>query len=387
MEQAFLRIFGHKPQSRFAAPGRTELSGNHTDHQHGCVLAAAVNLKTCACVAENGRHIIRVQSEGYKPVEVDLRDLSVRQGEKNTTAALIRGVAAAFAQRGAQLRGFDAYCTSTVLPGSGLSSSAAFEVLFGTIFNHLFLQSRLSATEIAQIGQYAENVYFGKPSGLMDQMACSVGSVIGIDFADPAAPQVQRVDFNFAYCGHTLCVIDSGADHANLTDAYASIPRDMCAVAAFFEKQVLRDVDEDAFYEQLPEIRRQCGDRAVLRAMHFFEENRRVQMQLRALQNDNFEAFLSYVRQSGLSSWRLLQNVIPPEDSDHQALAAALALAERLLNSRGACRVHGGGFAGTLLAFVPNDMLEYFQTRMEQLLGAGSVHVLSICPHGGILLE
>lgn len=387
MTNIFYQLFGRMPQYRFAAPGRTELSGNHTDHQHGCVLAAAVDLKTTACVAENGLHVIRVQSEGYSPVEVDLNDLSIHEEEKNTTAALIRGVAAAFTQRGAQLRGFDAYCTSTVLPGSGLSSSAAFEVLFGTIFNHLFLDSRLSAIEIAQIGQYAENVYFGKPSGLMDQMACSVGNVVGIDFADPAKPQVQRLDFDFAYCGHTLCVIDSGADHANLTDAYASIPKDMGAVAAFFGKQILREVNEEAFYEQLPTIRQQCGDRAVLRAMHFFEENQRVQMQIRALENDNFDAFLSYVRQSGLSSWRLLQNVIPPEDPDHQALATALALAEHLLNGRGACRVHGGGFAGTLLAFVPNDMLESFQTSMGRMLGTGSVHVLSICPQGGIRLE
>ena len=267
---------------RFSAPGRTEISGNHTDHQHGCVLAAAVDLETTAEVTLRSDSIIRVASEGYAPVEIDLNDLSVHAEEKNTTAALVRGVAAAFAQRGCKLHGFDAAVRSTVLPGSGLSSSAAFEVLIGTICNELFFDKKCSAIEIAQIGQYAENVYFGKPCGLMDQMASSVGGLVFIDFADPAHPVVRQAAFDFAHCGYTLCILDSGADHADLTDEYAAIPAEMRAVASQLGVEVLRDADEAAFYTKLGTIRKQTGDRAALRAMHFFDENRRVQQQVQA---------------------------------------------------------------------------------------------------------
>ncbi len=371
----------------FSAPGRTEISGNHTDHQHGCVLAAAVNLETVADVTVNGSDLIRVCSEGYGPVEIDVKDLSAREAEKNTTAALIRGVAAAFAQRGARLRGFDAAVRSTVLPGSGLSSSAAFEVLMGTILNALFFDKRLSAVEIAQIGQYAENVYFGKPSGLMDQTASSVGGMVFIDFADPAAPVVERLDFDFSAAGHALCIIDSGADHANLTHEYAAIPMEMKAVARYFGKEVLREVDETAFLAALPDLRKTLPDRAILRAVHFFQENRRVQAQAQALREGDFQRFLQLTLESGRSSWMYLQDITPIGETQHQAMAVALALCDTLLQGRGAFRVHGGGFAGTVQAFVPNDMLKRFRTGMDAALGQGSCHVLSIRPEGGIQVQ
>ena len=362
----------------FSAPGRTEIGGNHTDHQHGCVLAAAVDMETTAEVTLTGTNIIRVDSEGYKPVEIDLNDLDARESEKNTTAALIRGVAAAFARRGYKLSGFEAKVRSTVLPGSGLSSSAAFEVLIGRILNGLFAGGAVSAIEIAQIGQYAENVYYGKPSGLMDQMASSVGGLVFINFADPKNPIVEKVDYDFAHSGYTLCTIDSGADHADLTDEYASMPMEMKKVAAFLGKEVLNDVDEAEFYAKLPEIRKAAGDRAVLRAIHFFEENRRVQMQVRALHNDNFDAFLNYVNESGRASWMLLQNVIPCGYAEHQDMAITLALCTKLLQGRGAVRIHGGGFAGTALAFVPNDSFEQFKAGVEAVLGEGHCHLLQI---------
>ena len=363
---------------RFSAPGRTEISGNHTDHQHGCVLAAAVDLETTAEVTLRPDSIIRVASEGYAPVEIDLNDLSVHAEEKNTTAALVRGVAAAFAQCGCKLHGFDAAVRSTVLPGSGLSSSAAFEVLIGTICNELFFDRKCSAVEIAQIGQYAENVYFGKPCGLMDQMASSVGGLVFIDFADPQTPLVERVEFDFAHCGHTLCIIDPHASHADLTDEYAAIPVEMKKVAAFFGKEVLNEVDESTFYASLPALRASCGDRAVLRAMHYFEENQRVRLQVRALRNDNFGAFLTYVNDSGRSSWLKLQNITPLGAAEHQDMAFTLALCKKLLDGEGAVRVHGGGFAGTALAFVPNDRFERFKEGVEQVLGEGSCHPLKI---------
>ena len=362
----------------FSAPGRTEISGNHTDHQHGCVLAAAVDMETTAEVRLNGTRLILVDSEGFAPVTVDLTDLSVHEDEKNTTAALIRGVAAAFQARGCRIEGFDAKVRSTVLPGSGLSSSAAFEVLIGRILNGLFFDNKLSAIEIAQIGQYAENVYFGKPSGLMDQMASSVGGLVFIDFADPRNPIVEKVDYDFAHCGYTLCIVDSHASHADLTDEYAAIPQELKTVSSYFGKQTLHDVDEDEFYAALPALRQQCGDRAVLRAMHIFDENRRVRLQVRALRADNFSAFLNYVNDSGRSSWVKLQNVTPLGAAEHQDMAFTLALCKKLLAGEGAVRVHGGGFAGTALAFVPNDRFESFKEEVETVLGEGSCHPLQI---------
>ena len=382
LKDRFLKTFGRKARYVFSAPGRTEIGGNHTDHQLGRVLAGAVSLETVAAVAENGGNVIRVLSEGYPLCEIGLDELSIREEEFGTTAALIRGVAA-----GTGLKtGFDAVVSSTVLPGSGLSSSAAFEVLLGTIASHLS-GARLGAVEIAQLGQRVENDYFGKPCGLMDQMASAVGGVITIDFADPARPVVEHLDFDLAAQGHALCIIDSGADHANLTDEYAAIPREMKAVAAVFGKSVLREVSEREFYARLGEVRRRCGDRASMRAMHFFADNRCVSAQVAALRAGDFAEFLRLVNESGRSSWLYLQNVVPAGYTEHQELAVALALASHLLGGRGACRVHGGGFAGTIQAFVPADMLEEFKAGMEAVLGEGSCHVLSIRPEGGILLE
>ena len=362
----------------FSAPGRTEIGGNHTDHQHGCVLAAAVDMETTAEVTLTGTNIIRVDSEGYKPVEIDLNDLEARESEKNTTAALIRGVAAAFARRGYKLGGFEAKVRSTVLPGSGLSSSAAFEVLIGRILNGLFADGKVSAIEIAQIGQYAENVYYGKPSGLMDQMASSVGGLVYIDFADPKNPVVEKVDYDFDHSGYTLCTIDSGADHADLTDEYAAMPVEMKAVAAFFGKEVLHDVDETAFYRHIAEARKVTGDRAVLRAIHFFNENRRVKSQVQALKEGDFDAFLRLVNASGMASWTLLQNVTPAGYIQKQDMAFTIALCQQLLEGEGAVRIHGGGFAGTAVAFVPNDRFDRFKTCVERVLGEGHCHKLTI---------
>ena len=383
-KEGFAAQFGCKPQFIFSAPGRTEISGNHTDHQHGCVMAAAVNREALAAVAENGTMTVRLYSEGYGLLEIDLNDMTVHPEEVNTTASLIRGVASKFQEYG--LRGFDAYVTSTVLSGSGLSSSAAFEVLVGTIFNHL-LSAGKTAIEIAQIGQYAENVYFGKPCGLMDQMASSVGNIIAIDFADPANPIVTPMAFDFATCGYSLCVIDSGAGHEDLTDEYAAITRELKQVCRVFGKEFLRDVEEDEFYGRIAEVRKVCGDRAVLRAIHVFAENKRVAAQRKALEENDFDTFLHYVKESGSSSWRLLQNVIPSGWKEHQEVAFALALAEKLLGGRGACRVHGGGFAGTIAAFVPADMLDGFQAGVEKALGEGSCHVMNIRKEGGVLVE
>lgn len=371
----------------FSAPGRTEIGGNHTDHQHGCVLAAAVNLETVADVTLNGKNVILVQSEGYPVVQVDLSDLTVHDEEKNTTAALIRGVAAAFAERGAKVQGFDAVVKSTVLPGSGLSSSAAFEVLMGTICNELFFDGKLTAVEIAQIGQQAENVYFGKPCGLMDQMASSVGSMVFIDFEYPAQPKIERIPFDLAKAGYALCIIDSGADHADLTDEYAAIPGEMKKVCAFFGKEVLRQIPKAAFMEALPEVRKTVSDRAVLRALHIYQENERVVRQVEALKSGDMDAFLNLVKESGRSSWMYLQNITPTGAVVHQEVAVALALCEDLLMGKGAYRVHGGGFAGTVQAFVPLEMLTGFCERIEKVLGAGSCHVLNIRENGGIRIQ
>ena len=368
----------------FSAPGRTEISGNHTDHQHGCVLAAAVNLVTVAEVTLNHFGLIRVQSEGYPVVEVDLNDLSVHEEEKNTTASLIRGVAAAFSQRGAQLEGFDARVRSSVLHGSGLSSSAAFEVLIGTICNELFFDRKLSPVEIAQVGQYAENVYFGKPCGLMDQTASSVGGMVFIDFENPDSPVVERIDFDFAAAGHALCIIDSGADHADLTEEYAAIPGELKDVCTFFGKEVLRDIPEADFFAALPELRHRVPDRAILRAVHFYQENKRVQRQAQALRDGDFDTFLDLVSESGRSSWMYLQNITPTGATEHQDVAVALALCDTLLHGQGAFRVHGGGFAGTVQAFVPLEMLDSFKEGIERVLGKGKCHILAIRSEGGI---
>lgn len=387
MAYQFEKVFGVQPTRFFSAPGRTEIGGNHTDHQHGCVLAAAVNLEAVAAVRENGTNEIRVLSEGYLMCSVSLGDFAANEKEYGTTTALIRGVAAKFAALGCKIKGFDAYVESTVLPGSGLSSSAAFEVLIGTVLNGMFFEKKLSAPDIAKIGQYAENVYFGKPCGLMDQMASSVGNLVAIDFCDPENPVITPIPFDFSACGYALCIIDSKASHADLTDEYAAVPQEMCAVAKCMGKAVLREADEAEFYQSLPILREKCGDRAVLRAMHFFAENKRAQEEAAALQSCDFDQFLQLVRASGMSSWMYLQNVIPAGYKEHQDMAIALALCDKLLCGKGAFRVHGGGFAGTVQAFVPNELLDAFKNNIEAALGENTCHVLSIRKEGGVELE
>ncbi len=387
LDAGFAAHFGGQPERYFSAPGRTEIGGNHTDHQRGRVLAAAVNLDTVAAVRINGTHFIRIQSVGYPLCEVDIRELTPVDTEINTTPALIRGVAARFTQLGCKVSGFDAYVESTVLPGSGLSSSAAYEVLIGTIINHLFFDGKATQPEVAMIGQYAENVFFGKPCGLMDQMASAVGNLVNIDFFDPKNPVIRPINFDFSACGHALCIIDTRASHADLTDEYAAIPGEIKAVAAYFGKEVLTEIDNKDFYAAIPALRKVCGDRAVMRCMHFYEENARVPKQVEALEKGDFEAFLQLIKESGYSSWMYLQNVIPAGYKEHQDVAIALGLCRHYLNGQGAYRVHGGGFAGTVQAFVPFDMLAQFQTRIDRVLGNGACHVLSICSQGGIMEE
>ena len=384
MDAGFAAAFGGTPERYFSAPGRTEIGGNHTDHQRGRVLAAAVNLDTVAAVRLNGTDTIRILSKGYPMCQINVTELIPVESEINSTSALIRGVAARFTQLGCKVEGFDAYCESTVLPGSGLSSSAAYEVLIGTIINCLFFDGKVSQPEIAQIGQYAENVFFGKPCGLMDQTASAVGNLVTIDFFDKEKPVIKPGNFDFAACGHALCIIDSGADHADLTDEYAAVPGEIKAVAAYMGKEVLTQNAESDFYAKLPELRKACGDRAVMRCIHFYQENARVPKQVAALEDGDFDAFLELVEESGHSSYMQLQNVIPAGYKEHQDVAVALSLCAHYLDGRGAYRVHGGGFAGTVQAFVPFVILDRFKQGIEAALGEGACHVLSIRPQGGV---
>ena len=384
LDAGFAATFGTAPERYFSAPGRTEIGGNHTDHQHGRVLAAAVNLDMIAAVRVTDSGVIRILAQGYPMSTVSLDALTPVAAEVNTTPALIRGVAARFVELGCPVRGFDAYMESTVLPGSGLSSSAAYEVLIGTILNHLFFDGRVSQPEIAMIGQYAENVFFGKPCGLMDQTASAVGGMVTIDFAQADYPVIQPVDFDFAACGHALCIIDTRASHADLTDEYAAIPGELKKICTHFGKSVLREIDEADFYAAIPALRQECGDRAVLRAIHFYADNARVPKQVEALRQGDFSKFLSLVTESGHSSYMYLQNVTPAGHVEHQDVAVTLALCEKYLQGRGAYRVHGGGFAGTVQAFVPFDLLDSFRAGIDAVLGENACHVLSIRPQGGV---
>ena len=381
----FTKTFESQPEALFSAPGRTELGGNHTDHQHGRVLAAGVDLDILAAAAPNQSGMIRVQSQGYPLIVVDLHELSPKAGEENTSAALIRGVAARMAALGCPLQnaGLDAYMVSSVPGGSGLSSSAAFEVLIGTMLNDLFWDGRCTPVEIAQIGQYAENVFFGKPCGLMDQTASSVGGVVAIDFADTAHPVVEQIGLDLTAQGYALCILDSGAGHADLTSEYAAITDELKAVCRYFGKEVLREVPEEDFLAALPQVRKAAGDRAVNRAFHIYAENRRAEAEAQALRDGDFDRFLALVRDSGRSSAMYLQNVIPTGQTTAQELMVTIALCESILAGRGAVRVHGGGFGGTAQAFVPLDMLEIFKEKTEAALGAGSCHVVTIRPVGG----
>ncbi len=386
LAEDFADLYGANDNLRFfSAPGRTEVGGNHTDHNHGKVLAASINLDAIAAVAATGNNIIRVKSRGYAKMDVvNLATLSPVAEETDHSAALIRGVAARFQQLGYQIGGFDAATTSDVLSGSGLSSSAAFEVLIGTILNYLYNDGKVSPVEIAQIAQYAENEFFGKPCGLMDQMACSVGSFVKIDFADPAKPVIEPVMFDFASCGHSLCIVDTRASHADLTDEYAAIRSEMEAVAAFFGKSCLREVDKEEVYAHINELRQRLGERAVLRAMHFYADNARVDREADALAKGDFETFKSCVIESGYSSYMYNQNVFAPKKPSDQPVSLALAVSESILQGKGAWRVHGGGFAGTIQAFVPNALVAEYKKKMEAIFGEGACYILSIRPVGGV---
>lgn len=386
--EGFRHAFGYPAQALFSAPGRTELGGNHTDHQRGCVLAAAVDLDILAAAAVTDSGVIRVLSQGYPMTEVSLRELTPQEGEKNTSAALIRGVASRMQELGCDLagKGLDVYMTSTVPKGSGLSSSAAYEVLMGTMLNELFWEGRCTAVELAQIGQYAENMFFGKPCGLMDQMASSVGGVVSIDFENTAHPAVEQLDVDLHAYGYALCILDSGAGHEDLTDEYSAITNELRAVCRVFGKEVLREVPEEAFLAELPKVRAAAGDRAVNRAFHVYAENRRALAEKEALRQGDFDKFLALVRESGRSSAMYLQNVIPTGSTAAQELMVTIALCERILEGRGAVRVHGGGFGGTAQAFVPLDMLDTFKKATEAALGKDCCHVVMIRPAGGVRL-
>ena len=382
--EKFEELFGEKQVEIYSAPGRSEVGGNHTDHQHGMVLATSINLDAIAVVSPAESSVMQVVSEGYDMVQVDTGDLEEKYEEEGTTAALIRGVAAALAEKGYKVGGFQAYITSDVLIGAGLSSSAAFEVLLGTIISGLYNDMKIDPVEIAKAGQFAENVYFGKPCGLMDQMASSVGGLIHIDFKDTQAPSVKKVPSDFQAYQYSLCIVDTKASHANLTDDYAKIPEEMKKVAAFFKKKVLREVEEQEFFEQIPGLRSILGDRPVLRALHFFEEEKRVEKQVEALEEGDFQRFLELVKESGNSSFKYLQNIYINRDEQNQSMSIALGVSESILQEHGVSRVHGGGFAGTIQVFVENSFVEEYRKAIDHIFGKGSCHVLKVRQVGGI---
>lgn len=380
----FIDLYGDKAVMIISVPGRSEVIGNHTDHQHGEVLATSINLDIIAVVSSREDGIVKVLSDDFDIPPIDLADLSVHDDEKETSQALIRGVAAKIKENGGNIGGFDGYMTSDVLQGSGLSSSAAFEVMIGNIFSDLYNDGKLDPVELAKIGQYAENVYFGKPCGLMDQSACSVGGLIHIDFADKANPIVEKIDVDFSDFNTSLCITDVHASHADLTQDYADIPFELKEVDEYFGKNVLREVDETEFYAALPALREKLGnDRALLRAIHVFEENKRVAKAVAALNAGDLAGFEEQILASGNSSFKYLQNIYSPADYKNQAVSLALALSELALDGQGAHRVHGGGFAGTIQAFVPNDLVDKYVSTMDSVFGQGSCHVLQIRPFGG----
>ncbi len=380
---SFQMQFGEREDIRvYSAPGRVELGGNHTDHQCGCVLAASINLDMRAAVAKNGKRVLRVKSEGYRQIDIDLSDLSSRESEKNTTKSLIRGIAACFSKRGKDLSGVDMHIVSDVLRGSGLSSSAAFEVLIGTALSDMF-DANFTPEEIAEIGQYAEREYFGKPGGLMDQLACAVGGVDFIDFSHTPA-KIEKIECDMKTYGYDLAIIDAGADHAGLTHEYASIPAEMKKVARVFGREVLGEVSENEFYDRISQVRSDVGDRATLRAVHFFRDSRRAKEEAKCLKCSDFDGFLKLVKESGDSSFKYLQNIYVSGAVKNQEMAYALAVCEELLGGRGAVRIQGGGFGGTLEAFVPCEMTESFKLGIEKMLGKDMCKILSFRKDGGI---
>jgi galactokinase len=373
------RIFGKNDATLFSTAGRSELGGNHTDHNLGRVLAATINLDTIAAAGKRDDMMVILSSEGYPDVRVDISDLSVKNEEKNRTEALVRGIAKAFQDKGVKVHGWEANTTSGVLKGSGLSSSAAIEVLCGTIFNHFYASDKLTPLEIAQIGQYAENVYFGKPSGLLDQIACAYGGIVAIDFKDAKHPLIEPVDINFQEFGYDLVIVDTKGNHANLTGEYAAVPQEMRAVAHVFGKEQLRDVDPDLFYKNIAKVRKEVeNDRAVLRAFHFFADTERVAEMIKALKAKEIKRYLDLVNESGNSSFCFLQNAYAIGNPAEQSVPLALALSKEILHGEGACRVHGGGFGGTIQAYVPHKMLDEYTRAMEEVFGKGSLTLIAI---------
>ena len=381
----FEEYYGAGEVQIFSAPGRSEIGGNHTDHQHGKVLACAINRDAIGVVKQMDGEI-RLISDGSEEYVVDITDLAIKEEEKGTTLSLIKGVLAGFQERNYKIGGFQAYITSDVLIGSGVSSSAAFETLIGSILSGLYNEMSISSTDIAIIGQYAENVYFGKPCGLMDQMACSTGSLVYIDFKDPKAPVVERIPFDMESYGYSLCITDTKGSHADLTDEYAAVPEEMKRVARCFYKEVLVDVSFEELLENMTEIREKTSDRCVLRALHFLTENQRVEKEVSALKSGNLADFFANVKASGDSSYKYLQNVYSVKDVHQQNVSLALALSETVLGDNGVCRVHGGGFAGTIQAFVKNETVKEYQGYMNQIYGAGSCSVFKIRNYGGLLV-
>lgn len=380
----FTERFGENDAIVFSAPGRSEIGGNHTDHQHGEVLAASINLDTIgvACKAYDGKVVI--VSDDYADIVVDVTDLVLKEPEKGTSTALVKGVLAGLKESRYEIGGFRAYVTSEVLIGAGLSSSAAYETLIGTMISGLYNDMSIDPVKIAMVGQFAENVYFGKPCGLMDQMACSVGNLVHIDFRDPQKPVVEKVEFDMNKYGYSLCITDTKGSHADLTDDYAAVPKEMKDVAACFGKEFLIDVTEKELLAQMAEVRSKCGDRAVLRALHFLNENVRVQKEVKALEEGDADAFFALVKESGDSSYKYLQNVYSNHDIEHQNVSLALALSDMYLAEKGVSRVHGGGFAGTIQAFVKNEEVDGYQQYMDSVFGKGACNVLKIRKYGGM---
>ena len=380
----FGELFGYDREVNImSAPGRTEVCGNHTDHNNGKVLAASINLDAIAVVSKNDDNIIRVKSKGHRMNVVDLDDLVPNEDNFGSSTTLVQGVAATIKNLGYTVAGFDACTTSDVMGGSGLSSSAAFEVLLGSILSYMFNDGKISPVEIAKVAQYSENVFFGKPCGLLDQMASSVGTFVTIDFKSPKDPVIKKIDFDFSKSGHSLCIVDTHGNHSDLTDDYAAVRAEMESVAQALGKNVLREVSYEEFFAALPELTGRVNDRAILRAIHFFNENKRVEKAVECLENNDFEGFKQVIIDSGRSSFMLNQNVYTPKNPTEQKLSLALAISKELLDGKGAWRVHGGGFAGTIQAFVPNDMLDEYKKTIEGVFGEGSCHVLIIRPVGG----
>ena len=382
--EQFEKLYGAAEVSIYSAPGRSEIGGNHTDHQNGEVLAASVNLDAIAIVEKTDDGLVKVVSGDYPMITVDVNDLEKNDSEEGTTLSLIKGVLAGIKERGGNVGGFKAYVTSDVLIGAGLSSSAAFETIIGTITSGLYNDMTISAVDIAIIGQYAENVYFGKPCGLMDQTASSVGNLVHIDFADKANPVIEEVSCDLGKYGYSLCITDTKGSHANLTPDYAAIPTEMRAAAAVFGKEVLHGVTMEELIEKSAEVRVAAGDRALLRAIHFVSENVRVQQEVAALKAEDFEGFLRVVKASGDSSYKFLQNVYTNSDVQYQNVSVALAISETILGDNGVCRVHGGGFAGTIQAFVKNEAVAEYKATMDNVFGDGSCQVLKIRKYGGM---